>query len=147
MSVWDDIRNVLLVLEVEDASEGKDKVSKLDAALKNETLNQRYLIFSKNKGEAMEEIKNSTFISLKDFNLLGKTKNENYTLWKKQNWDAIFIIDEMNGKFEKKCKSFKTSRKIAIDNSTFDAEIKLDTNAKEISEKLIFAKLTLSKIF
>ena len=98
-SLWNQIKRAAFVIHFKNL----DEVKKFRDAIKDTGLNINdceviVVVASKKEKDVLTEISSVTYITEKDFGLLGKIKNENFKKLASSSFDGTFFI----GNFSKK---------------------------------------------
>ncbi len=147
MTIWEEIHSVAFIVNTKQVGDPMKLKMNLDAIFPK--LGKREIIVvseEKIKPEEMNDVRNVTYISEKDYNFFGKLKNQPFMDALDQHFDAIFVCNELSGRIAKAIAKSKTKRFIGLNSSNNFVQINIDAKSSKPIEMLNFAKEILNKI-
>lgn len=147
MSIWSEIRNILLVVDYTSI----DDLKNYRTVLKNSGLNINdctilTIVQTKKERLIMREISSVSFIAHNDFNFIGRLKNEEATKVLNHRYDAVVCIRDPYDKIFKLLRSVKKNWLIGINCDKENYNIKLTSLETEPQHLFNFVTKTLEKI-
>lgn len=148
MSVWEQIRRVLVVIEFNTL----DQVKSYRQALKDAGLNVHEcrilaVVDSKKEKEALSEFTSVVYISPQEYSFLGTLKNEDAAKLFNSKFDTVIQVYSIHKRVRKSVSRIKPILKIGLNvDEVKEYDIVLKSESESPSHLLGFVKQTLEKI-
>lgn len=144
-SIWQRSTKLLLVFRYTSAGQLND----FREAIKSVGLNVHnchVLAVVEDKKQALKDLGSVTYLSEKEFNLIGKLKNEKAQKTLNERFDLLVIVGDLPKRIQKLLSKKKEMIGVGINNSIDFLTINLTSEESSPSHIINFVKNTLNKI-
>lgn len=146
-SIWERSNKLLLVVNFRSLGEMKA----YREAIKSVGLNVHNchilaIVEDKREKQMLTELGSVTYISDKEFNLLGKLKNEEAQKTLRDSFDLMVVVDDIPKRIRKLLSKRKNTIGVGINNEIDFLTIKLNSEQSEPLHLITFVQDTLKKI-
>lgn len=148
-SIWDSISRLLIIFPYKDEINDKQFRKALDKILNESKVQYLRLIIETPDSVSKDSLKQHNlikYISSKDFNFLGKLKDDSILEVLNQPYDAMFWFEVDQPRINKLLSGAHATWKIGINTQLDIFNVQISTDSEDHSEIINFAKNTLLKI-
>lgn len=148
MSIWSQVRRVLVVIEFNTL----DQVKAYREALKETGLNVHEcrvlaVVDSKKEKEALSEFTSVVYISPQEYSFLGTLKNDDAAKLFSSKFDTVIQVEKVNKRVRKSLSKMKPMLRVGLnisDDKDFDVMLRSESESPQ--HLLGFVKQTLEKL-
>lgn len=148
MSIWSQVRRVLVVIEFNTL----DQVKAYREALKETGLNVHEcrvlaVVDSKKEKEALSEFTSVVYISPQEYSFLGTLKNDDAAKLFNSKFDTVIQVEKVNKRVRKSLSKMKPMLRVGLnisDDKDFDVMLRSESESPQ--HLLGFVKQTLEKL-
>lgn len=146
-NIWDQSKKVLFIVPFE----GIDNLKEYRDAVKLNGFNVNdcqllAIVEDKKNSERMTEISSVTYLSDKEFNFLGKLKNDQASKVLSFQYDTMILFGDVSKRIARLLNRKNTGRKIGVNSSASFLSINLTSEQKNPHQLFNFVRITLQKI-
>lgn len=146
-NVWGRSTKLLLVLKYKSKNELKDYREAIKAVgLNVHNCHVLAVLEDKKENHNLESLGSVTYLSTKDFNLLGKLKNAEVQKILKDNFDLLVVVNDIPKRIQKLLEKKKITIGVGVNNDIDFLTIKLSTEHVKPMQLVTFVQNTLKKI-